>query len=390
MANNKTPGSPKAKVLTKGDNILMALSFLPIVNSVALFNMNNKAPYKKWKRNAWIFLFANILLFISFFTFDFVSELNFVNVPNEPVGRPDSTLIVEPKEPTYGESPDLNDYIPDYDPIDLINKKYDNDSRYLEYKEAKEKYDKELEEYKNSDEYKKAYAEYKEAYKQYEKEKIEFDKAVEKYESTPAYKAYQEAEDRNDRIQAVFGGIAAGLFMAWVIVNPVAGCYVISQRRRYILMITQDGNRDAVMSKLGKKPVQQHSQPADRLQDADFPAAPPVQTTAQPSVQNAPAAPQAQPAAVQQSSSEGALDINSATEEQLSSLPGLTIIDARRAITYRDENGGFKTTDEFFTAISAKPHIMVRVEPLVTVSEVQPAQQSKPHEQSGSRRTIDL
>ncbi|MBR1530888.1 MAG: helix-hairpin-helix domain-containing protein, partial [Eubacterium sp.] len=83
----------------------------------------------------------------------------------------------------------------------------------------------------------------------------------------------------------------------------------------------------------------------------------------------------------------GLIDLNSATEDEIAALPGLTIVDAKRAISYRDEHNGFANTDDFFNAISAKPHIMVKIEPMVTVI----AQQvQKPQEPAGGRRMIDL
>ena len=80
------------------------------------------------------------------------------------------------------------------------------------------------------------------------------------------------------------------------------------------------------------------------------------------------------------------LDINTATEEQIAALPGLTVIDAKKALSYREKNGEFQSADEFFEVIQAKPHVMVRLQNRVQVT---PIHQSNASESKGRRR-IDL
>ncbi|MBQ9516856.1 MAG: helix-hairpin-helix domain-containing protein [Eubacterium sp.] len=398
MAKNQQAATPKSQVLTTGDKALIFLSFIPIVNSIALFHMNNRTLNKKWKRNAWIFLFMNIVFFITFFITDFAAEVNYVNVPDEPIGKPDSTLVVAPDVPTYGNEPNVYDYIPEAEAGDILNGKFKDDSRYAEYKAAHDKWEEEEEAYKKSDQYKKDYAEYEKEYKEYEKKQAEYDKAVAEYESTSEYKAYKEADDKNDRIQSIVAGISAGLFMAWVIVNPVAFCYVVSQKRKYEYLLRQDGKKDAAMSRLAgngfaqqaapqtfTQPQPQQAPPANYGQPQGYAQPQPQQQMnfTQPAPQQ-----QYQQPPVQQAAPQGALDINSATEDEIAALPGLTIIDARRAVAYRNENGGFANTDAFFEAISAKPHIMVKIQPMITASAPQPKPTNEP---SGSgRRMIDL
>ncbi len=50
------------------------------------------------------------------------------------------------------------------------------------------------------------------------------------------------------------------------------------------------------------------------------------------------------------------IDINTARAEELSKLPGISIIMAKKAIQYRTKNNGFKTIDEFFEITKLKPH----------------------------------
>lgn len=81
-------------------------------------------------------------------------------------------------------------------------------------------------------------------------------------------------------------------------------------------------------------------------------------------------------------------DINSASEDELSSLRGLTIVDAKKAISYRDEHNGFNNIDEFFNCINAKPHIIVALEKQLTVGEYKTVKSSKTD--SSGKRMLDL
>lgn len=83
------------------------------------------------------------------------------------------------------------------------------------------------------------------------------------------------------------------------------------------------------------------------------------------------------------------VDVNSATAEALATLPGITIIDGKKAVSYREANGGFKNIDEFYSCINAKPHIIANIMNTVYVgAPVQAAQPaSKP---SSPKRTIDI
>lgn len=56
------------------------------------------------------------------------------------------------------------------------------------------------------------------------------------------------------------------------------------------------------------------------------------------------------------------LDINNCTEQELSSLPGVSVVQAKKAVEYRRVQGGFFTVDEFFQAVALKPHFIVQLE----------------------------
>ena len=67
-----------------------------------------------------------------------------------------------------------------------------------------------------------------------------------------------------------------------------------------------------------------------------------------------------------------AININTASEEELATLPGITIIIAKKIIKYRDLHDGFKTKKEFFTEMKIKPHFQTQLEDLIVVSKPQP------------------
>lgn len=89
-----------------------------------------------------------------------------------------------------------------------------------------------------------------------------------------------------------------------------------------------------------------------------------------------------------QSNNSKQIDINSANEDELSSLQGLTIVDAKKAISYRDEHNGFNNMDEFFDCINAKPHIIVALEKQLTVGEYRVVKPSKTD--NPGKRMLDL
>lgn len=82
------------------------------------------------------------------------------------------------------------------------------------------------------------------------------------------------------------------------------------------------------------------------------------------------------------------IDINTSTEEELSQLMGITIIDAKKAILYREENNGFKNLDEFFDCINAKPHIIVALESKLVVGDYKNSKSNRT--EGNGKRQLDL
>lgn len=81
------------------------------------------------------------------------------------------------------------------------------------------------------------------------------------------------------------------------------------------------------------------------------------------------------------------IDINSCEEKDFTSLPGVSIVMAKRAITYREEHNGFSSKEEFYDTIQLKPHFIVQVQELVECSPLN--NQAIPKEESTGRK-LDL
>lgn len=91
------------------------------------------------------------------------------------------------------------------------------------------------------------------------------------------------------------------------------------------------------------------------------------------------------------------VDINSCSLTELSALPGIGIVEAKQAVKYRFEHGGFTSFDEFATVVKLKPHFLVQLQdrvvcgPVSSKSETGTPQQ--PEETAGPEhhgRSLDL
>lgn len=63
------------------------------------------------------------------------------------------------------------------------------------------------------------------------------------------------------------------------------------------------------------------------------------------------------------------VDINSCSESDLAGLPGISVVLAKKAITYREEHQGFQSSEEFFTVLEIKPHFMVQLKDRIKCGE---------------------
>ncbi len=69
------------------------------------------------------------------------------------------------------------------------------------------------------------------------------------------------------------------------------------------------------------------------------------------------------------------IDVNSCDESELAGLPGINIIQAKKAIRYRQENNGFASVEDFYSIVGLKPHFIVQIEGKIVCNrvEVKPA-----------------
>lgn len=83
----------------------------------------------------------------------------------------------------------------------------------------------------------------------------------------------------------------------------------------------------------------------------------------------------------------GPIDINSCSASEMASLPGVSLVMAKKAEKFRQENGGFDSTDQFFEVIQLKPHFVIQAQDLV-VCQAAPRQDQQDPEPGG--RKLDL
>ncbi len=80
------------------------------------------------------------------------------------------------------------------------------------------------------------------------------------------------------------------------------------------------------------------------------------------------------------------LDINNASEVEITSLPGISIVMAKKLVKKRDEIKGFKSVDDVCIFLHLRPHIEKQIRDLICVNKMQGT--AKP--QRNRERSIDL
>ena len=64
------------------------------------------------------------------------------------------------------------------------------------------------------------------------------------------------------------------------------------------------------------------------------------------------------------------IDINNASEVEITSLPGISIVLSKKIIKKREEIGGFKSTQDFFAFIKLKPHMESQLKDKICVNKM--------------------
>ena len=201
----------------------------------------------------------------------------------------------------------------------------------------------------------------------------EYQRAYREWQASDEYKAYRRA---NETLRSVAAALRVGPLIVSFLVNLIFFFYIMSQRAVFYQRLGAQQNRNELASRLASPPAAcVPSSPAGRPADV----AAPQQYPPQPD-------PVRPPAPVN-----GALDVNGASVEAIAALPGLTEIDARRAVSVRESKGPFASAEAFFDAINAPPHIVVRLSGMVYAAP--PAAPGSPAPASPAepkRRTLDL
>ena len=81
-------------------------------------------------------------------------------------------------------------------------------------------------------------------------------------------------------------------------------------------------------------------------------------------------------------------DVNQLTEEEFGKISLLDVIDIKKIIDYRNQNGSFSSKDEFFECFQAKPHVIAKLQDRITVNH-----ESKPESAKNtyySERRFDI
>lgn len=87
---------------------------------------------------------------------------------------------------------------------------------------------------------------------------------------------------------------------------------------------------------------------------------------------------------------QGKLNINTCSEEELASLPGLNIIDAKKAISHRQQYGDFGSIEELVVLLGLKPHIAAPLYDILYCEGSGAPQRAGSDSHGSGRRTLDF
>lgn len=247
--------------------------------------------------------------------------------------------------PDYPYYSDIEDYI--------LEKDYMNSEQRLKYEDDYS--------FTSSSEWKTSgeYAEYLKAADERYKRESEWKKQPEIISQFEKY----------DNFRSVQSGIQLGISAAQFIVWLIAIILAFSERPHFLKALEQGENKSSITNKINSINANVYVPTNTSISTVAVTA---TADTVSPKIDGV----------------MKTVDVNSADEGILASLQGLTIIDAKKAVAYRNEHNGFNSIDEFFSCINAKPHIIASIENRLTVGNYRTANPQS--NDNHGKRTIDL
>ena len=326
----------KSKVGSAGwrftNSLFFVLSFVPILQWIPYFIMNGKLPKKKWL----LMGFSNILILVMLLSGTIING-----------------VIYDRNRVSYPKSPSLEDYMRE----DYLDYSYSEYEKFPEYKE--------------------------------------YEKAVEEYHATDEYIAAKENNDQNSRRKRNVSLTLSLIFVMTYFVYLIIIFFV--ERYRYLRELSEYENRRGVYGAL--KASSNAYKDADKAQSNKDTSNNKseknnVGNNKGRSDRNVNGAADTMQESIAHTADKEAMgnkiNVNTATEEELQSLPTISIIDAKKIIEYRNKNGHFSDLDDFFAAFNAKPHMIVKIQDQVYIEEPDNGHAGKSASASKNARRFDI
>ncbi len=347
------------------------LAGIPFVNVIVLFTMSSRTAKAKWKRIGWVVLALTLVFMLASF---FAGEIKYA--------YPDNLIEDAPGRPQIEDYLGVN-YYDKYKGRPYPYKDEETGIVYEKYQDTPE-------------------------YDQFENDDYE-------WKNTPEQKKIElERDIWNENWRSAQTGLEFVVF----VVNAVVFFIVVADRGNYLRLLAANENKQQVAGAMatgfanassGSRIPEQYrnqqgyavsNQQPQAVANTGFVQQPPINNQGyaqQPYTQQAPIQPQpTQPTQSMfgvvpdnnQTPVQTGIDVNSAPAEVLATLPGITIIDGKKAVSYREANGGFRNIDEFYSCIQAKPHIIANIMNSVYVGA--PVAKQPATKPSSPKRTIDI
>lgn len=326
----------KSKVGSAGwrftNSLFFVLSFVPILQWIPYFIMNGKLPKTKWL----LMGFSNILILVMLLSGTIING-----------------VIYDRNRVSYPKSPSLEDYMRE----DYLDYSYSEYEKFPEYKE--------------------------------------YEKAVEEYHATDEYIAAKENNDQNSRRKRNVSLTLSLIFVMTYFVYLIIIFFV--ERYRYLRELSEYENRRGVYGAL--KASSNAYKDADKAQSNKDTSNNKseknnVGNNKGRSDRNVNGAADTMQESIAHTADKEAMgnriNVNTATEEELQSLPTISIIDAKKIIEYRNKNGHFSDLDDFFAAFNAKPHMIVKIQDQVYIEEPDNGHAGKSASASKNARRFDI